>query len=363
MEDHLEEHVEEESLSFENALFSQPRIFEGNWQEHLPAGFDAVTISIDGRVQADLNWKKVGEQARLAVEKGFALMWNIELGLFQGLAQPLSNQTQFLSLTLSLEHFRDSLWKEFKPHSIGLSLFRGAADFSRGFSWDQHHQQNLKGWLQEINLHHLASLELDQLQQDLEGRQLIRLFCRDVAVEYLALLATRVPDSLPAYLFLDAASVRGSVIHELQLLNPERFDRFKLALKDHRLPFDVLGWEAPTAQGYSGHTAVEIPLSTSSLIGVCVPPMPFYHSEHFLGLEEGLQALHQRKLPFKLIAENQLTSQWDGLDYLLYSPSGLSLQGKRKLQGFCAAGGTVISTGALLGMAYETSLTDWLETI
>ncbi len=362
MDDHLEEQ-NEDSLLLEEPFISQPRIFEGSWQTHLPSGFDAVTIDLDGRVQSDLDWKKAREEAQRAVEKGYALMWNIELGLFQKLTQPLTHQAQFLSLTLSLEHFRDSLWKEFKMQTVGISLFRGAADFSLGFSWDHHQHQSLQAWLQDIGESHLASLEFSQLQQQAEGQQMIRLFCRDVAIEYLGLLATRLPDSLSAYLYLDAACFEGSPVRELQLLNPERFDRFKLALKGHQLPFEVLGWEVPQTQGYSGCVAVELPPSLERSIGVCVPPMAFTHPRHFQELETGLQTLKKRAIPFKLIAENDLTSQWDGLDYLLYSPAGLSMQGKRKLQGFCAAGGTAVSAGNLLGLAYEMNLSRWLEIV
>jgi hypothetical protein len=359
--DHTEEHVEDNAL--ESFPHSRVCIFEGNWQEHVPAGFDAVVISLDGRVQADLDWKKGREQAQIAIEKGYALMWDMQLGLFQGLGQPLTNQTQFLSLTLSLEHFRDTLWKEFKSHTVGLSIFRGSVDFSQGFPWDSHQQQNLKEWLQELSDPRLASLDFAQLQQEVEGQQLIRLFCRDVAVEYLSLLATRLPDSLSTYLYLDATALNGPLLHEIQLLNPERFDRLLLGLKGHRLPFEAYGWKVPTPHGYMGSAPAELPSLPSASIGVCVPSMSFYQAHHYEGLEEGLAALQKRALPFKLIAESQLTSQWDGLDYLLYTPSGLSTQGKRKLQGFCAAGGTAVSTGALLGLPYEMSLADWLKTI
>lgn len=360
---HLEENLEDENVLIENSSYSQLRIFEGNEEEFIPPGFDAVTISLDGRVQADLDWKEEREQAQRAVEKGYALMWDMQLGLFDDLPQSLTNQTQFLSLALSLEHFRDSLWKTFKSQTLGISLFRGTVDFSQGFPWDSHQKQSLKEWLQDLCGDTLASLDLSQLQQHLEGRQFIRLFCRDVAVEYLALLASRLPDSLPVYLYLDANSLAGSILSEIQLLNPERFDRLHLALKGHHLPFDALGWETPHHQGYSGRSSIELPLSPVVSIGVCIPPLTFYHSQHYQGFEEGLHALQKLSIPFKLIPETHLTSQWDGLDFLLYTPSGLSIQGKRKLQGFCAAGGTVVSTGTLLGLPYEMGLLDWLRSM
>jgi hypothetical protein len=365
-DDRIEEHVEAEDDNFvlDNVpSYICPRIFEGNWQEDIPAGFDAITLSLDGRLQSDLNWKKVREQARQAVEKGYALMWNMQIGLFTELAQPLASQSQFLSLTLALEHFRDSLWQEFKSQTLGLSLFRGSADFSKGFRWDEDQEQNLKNWLQDISAPHLATLDFIQLNMHGEGQQLVRLYCRDVAIEYLSLLATRLPDALPAYLYLDVASLSHSFLNEIQLLNPERFDRLHLALKGQRLPWNAWGWNVPTAHGYSGDDLIELPSIPMTTIGVCIPPMQFYHASHYQGLEEALMALHKKSIPFRLIAECHLTSQWDGLDYLLYCPAGLSTQGKRKLQGFCAAGGTVISIGDHLGLPYELQLKDWLQTL
>jgi hypothetical protein len=358
-DDHTDEREEEEFV-IESSPCLRPRIFEGNWREANPSGFEAVIIDLDGHIQADLDWKKVRQQAQEAVDKGYFLLWNMQMGLFQGLTQPLTSQSQFLSLTLALEHFRDSLWKEFKPKTLGLSIFRGSADFSRNFCWDEHQEQNLRNWLYEIEAPHLAVLDFSQLRQHAQGKQLSSLFCRDVAVEYLALLATRLPDAMPAYLYLDATSFSSHLI-EMQMLNPERFDRLHLILKGHRLPFEVMGWGTPTSYGYSGHVAVDLPASQSPLVGICIPPMHYYHAHHYQGLEEGILALKKKSISFKLIAECQLTSQWDGLDYLLYSPTGLSMQGKRKLQGFCAAGGTVVSTGDLLGLPYELSLKDWLQ--
>lgn len=350
MEDHLEENPEEDYPP-PVVEMARPAIFEGSFHEGVPAGFDTVTLYLDGRVQADLNWKNVREEARAAIDQGFSLMWDIELALFNQLKQPLTNQGQFLSLALSLEHFRDSLWKEFKDRTVGISFYRGTADFSLGFPWDMHQEQNFKSWLKE-------SCALEEREPE-EEEQLIRLFCRDVAVEYLLLLASRLPDTLSAYLFLDAAHLNGTMAQEMQLLNPERYDRFHLALKEARLPFDALGWGSPTSLGYSGENFSQVLDSVDVKVGVCVPSMSFNRAFHYQGFEEALSALQGRSVPYKLIGENVLTSQWDGLDYLLYSPTGLSNEGKRKLQGFCAAGGTAVSTGNLIGLPQELTMNSW----
>lgn len=357
---HHEDELEEEVLE-EKQPVSCPRIYEGGWHASMPIGFDAVTIHLDGRMQSDLDWKEAKEHALQAVNKGYAVMWNMQMGLFDELLHPLTHQAQCLSLTLALEHFRDSLWKEFKSQTLGITLFRGSADFSHGFRWDEHQEHNLRHWLQDIQVSHLAGLDLAHMKEHEEAIAFIRLYCRDVAIEYLALLATRLPDSLPAYLFLDTHSLPPSLLTEMQLLNPERFDRLHLALQGHQLPFHALGWKMPTPQGYSGDALCDLPIQKEVSVGVCIPPMHFYHVQHYNGLEEGISALHQKSIPFKLIAESHLTAQWDGLDYLLFSPNGLTSQGKRKLQGFCAAGGTAVSTAHLIGLPDEISLIDWLS--
>ena len=356
-EQHQEEEIEEEFL-VDSPLCLQPKIFEGDWLKGVPAGFDAVTIELDGRLQADLDWKKEQTQAQQAVEKGYFLMWNMQMGLFNGLIHSLTNQSQFLSLTLALEHFRDSLWKEFRSQTLGLSFFRGSLDFSRSFSWDEHQEKNLRHWLQEMGSADLASLAFSELIRNQEGRQLVSLYCRDVTIEYIALLATRLPDTLPTYVYLDASTL-PSLLSKIQMLNPERFERLHLALRGHQLPIQAIGWQHATPQGYSGFQAVDLPSMPTISIGICIPPMHFYHTHHYKGLEEGIFALQKKSLPFKLIGESSLTSEWDGLETLFYSPAGLSAQGKRKLQGFCAAGGLLVSTMHPLGFPNEICLAEW----
>lgn len=357
-EDHHPEELEEVIVHFK---CSHPCIYEGPWHDSMPAGFDAVTISLDGRMQSDLNWKEAKELAQQSIEKGYALMWNMEMDLFARLRHPFTHQAQFLSLTLALEHFRDSIWKEFKMHTLGITLFHGSADFSDGFRWDEHQEQNLRHWLEDIQVSELVKLDFSHNRELEETKQLMRLYCRDVAIEYLSLLVTRIPDSLPVYLFLDTQKLPRSYVAEMQILNPERFDRLNLALRNQQLPFQALGWEKPTSQGYSGYSLVDLPIKEEITIGVCVPSMRLCQGHHYHGFEEAILSLQQRSIPFKLIAESQLTAQWDQLDYLLFSPNGLSIQGKRKLQGFCAAGGTAISTDYLIGLPNELNLKEWLN--
>lgn len=344
---------EEDFAWQDSAALLRPRIFEGKWYETIPDGFDAVVIELDARLESDLDWKKARGQALEASQKGYFILWNMEMGLFGALAKPLSCESQFLSLTLALEHFRDTLWKEFRQKTIGLSLFRGPADFTQGFKWDEPQEANLKNWLESRGFAQIAVFDFPHLIQEPQGKELATLFCRDVAIEYISLLSSRLPDPLPVYLYLDARMLpegKGRILSELQMLNPERFDRLRLALKGNFLPFEALGWEHPTPWGYCGLLPFELPKIENARIGVCIPPMQSVHSDYDESLSFALAILKERSIPFRLIAERELASSWEGLDYLLYDPAGLSHQGKRMLQGFCAAGGCVISSANPMGL-------------
>lgn len=318
-----------------------------------PQGFQAVTIRLDGRLRSDLDWKIPKEQAQNSIEKGYSIFWDINLGLFRELVHPLAHQSQFLSLVISLEHFRDTLWKEFQSHTVGLSLLRGSADFSKSFLWDDEQEKNWKNWLQEYGKRDALPIEIEEY---------MRLFCQDVAIEYIALLAARLPDALVPYVFLDA-SFSHSILHQLQLLHPERFDRLHLAVKGNRVPMKAMGWELPGMCGYSGKEKQKAECSSLAKVAICLPPLLLIQSKYYEGVEEAIRVLQANDILFRLIAESHLTQEWNGLDFLLYHPLALSKEGKRKVQGFCAAGGTVVSLGNRLEFPQELEFNDWLAIV
>lgn len=339
----------EEELQVEEWLWDKPHYY---WKGELFTpkvcldeeslnSFNTITIKLDGRLKSDLNWHPAREMALKAVEKGLFVLWEIDLGLFSELPFPLINQTQFLSLGISLEHFRDTLWKEFRDRTLGIIVYRGHADFSIGFPWNEVQESNWIEWRQE----HFNGTNLAYAQS---------LFCRDVIVEYLQLLTSRLPDALPCYILLDAQSVNTDSLWQALLLNPERFEQLNVAVKGATIPLPYATWSDET---------IIFSSSSPTSIGICLPSMELFHPRYYEGLQGALKSLLNKKIPFRLIPENHLITSWDGLDDLLYVPTGLSHEGKRKLQGFCAAGGTVVTLGKKLGLPYEIELTDLLNRI
>jgi hypothetical protein len=267
------------------------RLFEGDVGEPVPTG--ASRIYLDGRLSSDLNWKKGCQQALTELEQGRKIFWELDLGLFHELPQPLTSQTQFASLSATLDHFRSTLWQEFAASTVGLCLYRGTVDFR-------------------------------QVEE------------RDRFVGYLDLLAVNMPDALPLYLLLDATSLEPW--ETIILLNREAFSRWHCLIRADGIPFSLYQNESPLALLLPSGEKSQAPL-----------------------LKEAINALLAQGISFRIIPESLLITEWDRLDHLIVLSEAIDSQGLRKLQGFCAAGGCIITLGESLGTPIEIGFDPFLR--
>ncbi len=342
--------------------------------ESIPKGFNAVKIRIDGGLKSDLSWKEEIETASKYAEQGVKIFWALDLGIYSGLRNPLTHTAQFMSLKLSVEHFRDKLWNQFQEQTIGVSLYQGSADFSQGYIWDKEQESNLQGWLEDrfTDIHTLngdLSSEFLQfshvthqgLSENKIGLQLLQLYCRDVAAEYLDLLANKLPEELAAFLLLDCTPFNDPV-HLANILSKDHFPHLILATKGNLLSFKEFSWGDMHYQtGFLGTIPPSSPDKTPAKSAVCLPSLSFFKPSNYKNLRTVFESLVQRKSRFKVIPEEKLTEEWGGLDYLIVSPLDLTSQGKRMLMGFCAAGGTIVNVGHPMDLPYEISFEDYLN--
>jgi len=349
-----EEHEEEEEV----VVFRPSFVFDANsLSEEVPAPFDTVKIALDGTLKADLKWGKERSAAAAYIAKGFRIFWEMDLGLFQNLKYPLSNHSQFLSLGISLDHFRDSLWKEFRDHTAGLCLYRGSADFSVGYRWDEEQEKNLQGWLQEQSIEISTSQNLKQTD---EGQRLLSLFCRDAAGEFLEMLAGPLPDSLNRFILLDVSKIEDPLL-AAQLITKERFSHIDVGVKGTQTLGGELSWDGHAmSAGVITRQLEKATIKEKAKIGICLPPMNRCAAPSFKGLSKVFKDLEKKGLDFRVIPENSLTADWDGLDYLVVSSQLLTPQGRRKLNGFCAAGGIVVTVDGALGLPDEVPFDQWM---
>jgi hypothetical protein len=344
------EKKEESHSNFLNPRDLQSAVFlPGTMEEPVPAGFSIVQINLNGTVRSDLDWSLEKTQAQTYIASGLKILWNLNLGLFEHLDKPIENQTQFLSLTLSIEHFRDTIWKEFSEHTAAVCIYQGPLDYRKDFFWSDVQKKNFFEWLSDrfentecfinetgISVDSFSKLDIHQLEKHDSGMRLLALYCRDACTEYLALLAFHLPHEVPALLLLDGNS-NSSWELEALLLHRERFSRFLLGIQGNKLPIhEAFIWTSHALRPVA---------SEKQRLAFCLPPASYCKPSHTANLEVCLQKISSLSVDYKIIPEENLTSEWDGLDYLFFNPAGLTSQGKRKLHGFSAAGGEIVAFG------------------
>lgn len=290
---------------------------------------NVIRIPLDGRLSASLDWKAEKKLAIQSIELGNKILWEMDLGLFKGLKHPLTSNSQYLSLVLSLEHFRDTLFKEFQAHTAGLSLYRGPIDFSSELQWDREMLGNLSEWLHDNS--DFSEILTSYSQVD---KNLLALFARDVGVEYFHLLANALPDSLKPCVSLDAKGEE---------------DRLKQALLSHRECYQPIVPELVNSN---------LCLDSEALHAIILPSCKINRFDELEKLRVVFDDLTSKNTAYRLIPEEFFVSEWDGLDVVFVLTSALSPAGKRKLQGFCAAGGSVVSFGEKIGLPLEQSFED-----
>lgn len=291
-------------------------------------------ICLQSTTCASLEWKEEIKIAEKYVADGYKLLWDMQFGLFDQLKAPLSSSMQLQALQLALDQFQTIIWEKFAHHSAGMILFRGPLNLTAQFPWDKMQESNFAEWLPTTSYPKQNIVDLSTA----ERKRLSSYFCLDVATEYLQLLSAHLPPMAKAYVLLEI-DAEISMLDEALMLNQERF-----------------GWLQPIG------IHAKLPQATSEAkVGICLPPL-----EASLSPKSNLLAnllMQLSPMNYRLIPEEQITSLWSGLDVLLVQAGGISLPTKRKLQGFMAAGGQLVTYGgSLLGLPDELSLEQWLDT-
>lgn len=212
------------------------------------------------------------------------LLWHLDLGLFDRLPFPLGDVQQQLSCQLAIEHFTETLLQPLGEETLGVVLFKGS----------------------------LAG-------PDFEAK-----------VEELRLLASFFPEWVTLFLLFDYEQIESPSLL-LQLTSKAHFPHMQLAVKS-RLEvargLQALCWRGEELRVEGGEP---LPL------GLCLPESAagWRTLEHFHSAE-----------PYRVFPGELLTEGWEGLERLIVFEEGLSVQTRRKLQGFVASGGTLLSASS-----------------
>lgn len=278
------------------------------------------------------------EKASLTVKEGKWIVWELDFGLDK---KPLFIQDTscFFSFGLWMEEFIGKFWDLFKSNTLALILFRGTVDFSSYFIWTEQQELLYQEKLIEYPL--------------LEEKDVRSFFAADLFSEYLQRLCSFLPDTLPVICLLDASSVKSPSVASY-LFSKERFGHLLLGLKNSPIALSHFIWEE--GEGFGGWIGKGVLPNmdyTEIKVGICLPSFEKMTSKDLSLLDSVFTKFLDEGSRFRVILEGNLHENWDGIDDLVVFSSLLSSQGLRKLRGFLAAGGRIMSVGSSLGLSNE----------
>ncbi|MCH9624892.1 MAG: hypothetical protein S4CHLAM123_00540 [Chlamydiales bacterium] len=281
-----------EYSGFEQRLLIHNKPFVAHVYEGLgdvPEGFNTVCITLDAQESSLLNWEQDLQRAVLYAQKGYFILWELDLQVCEG---SLEDEGRFKTLQLSVNHFSQTVLPKFLDQTLGVAFFRG------------------------------------ELQLETRGEVL----------DYLKLLAAQLPEEVLCFLYLDTSAMQSAALF-FQLINQEAFGFFHLFLKGpfvEKYPFAVAQFGWGHSQSVLGCTKSQISLQSRTVsLGVLLPEV------FELDVMDRLVA-ELKERPFRVIPENLLTQEWDGLEHLIVLSNFISNRGQRKLLGFSAASGNII---------------------
>jgi hypothetical protein len=258
-----------------------------------------VSVNLPASLQHDLDWSLEKATAEKIAASGKAILWEID---FQWNASSFLSSAAFLAYGRALEEFI-KLSSAFAEQTFGVCLYRGSADFS--FFEFSHWEDRFYEWIDE--------LKLPDVNENAYPHY-FHLFKADLFASYLHRLVSFLPDTMQSFAFFDVDGI-SSPAFCAQLFSSHRFEHVRVSFEeqDKRLP-----------------------------LALCLPSDPYCDRKILARLDAVIYDLKAKGIPFRIICEEKLTEEWDGLDRLIVIPEAESPQCKRKLQGFAAAGGEII---------------------
>lgn|GEM_PF-1180757 len=264
-------------------------------------------MSIEIRLSAlptdDLSWAIERRIALEAIEEGKTILWTIDLGL-DPVVESLTDEAAFQQRAIALTTFV----KKMSPISTGkcLGVVLASSDLYR-----------------KVHVRDEWEVDFEEVEEPFRSH----LKAMTLFSDYLHRLASYLPEDVPVIVRIDARKA-SNLADVAILLSKERFRYFQI---------EVIGW-----------------VLQSGAIGCVIPEDAYCHIKTRRGLEDIFTWLGEKNESFRLVPENLLNEEWDGLNTLIVLSSATSAFGRRKIRGFAATGGQIVAFGGAIGIEGET---------
>lgn len=330
------------SFHIDNKPF-YPLIYDGE-ANAVPSLFNAVTIALSASVDQDLSWEKEIQLAQSDNLKDKLIVWELDLKI-DSLTFSYENQMQAESFKLAISYFCKKVFPLFADRTLGVILYRGSPNFLFPHFWTEKRENDFELWEKE-GVTNLFRKEI---------------FAAEVFIDYLKVLLPVLDDLITPILLFDTSSITNKAFL-FYLFSKMRFEHFILGFSHFHFSYPALSVDQKNQGiGYFGKDLTVTPVNKQFLNGICFPIDEYCTTELLDLIEQTMNQLIILNIPCRIIYESHLADDWDGLDHILVFSKGLSPMGKRKLLGFCAAGGMSVYIGESLKISQEISFGDFLE--
>lgn len=239
-------------------------------------------------MKGDLDWESQVEKAK---NEAGPLYWALDFGGKFDPHDPLF----YSSAVLAVEEFSKTVWPHFEERTAGVVLYNGGANFLESLVFSER---------AEVLFEEFVS----QFPERFDRGHLEQLFAANLLSDLLHRLASFLPEEVKAICRIDASLVSDKAKF-LHLICKRRFEHLHL---------EISGMDFKDSS-----TGISLPLDER------LDPAAFVQLNALL--EKG----------FRLIPEELLNENWDGLDRVIALRSYTSEWGMRMLHGFEAAGGEI----------------------
>ncbi len=324
------------------------------------------SLFVDLSLSSPLHFKEILEKAAYIRSQGGFIFWNLQFDFIEDL-RLYHFEGLFNAYAHGLKIFSQQVLSIFASSTVGCSLFQGFCDFASLFSFEKAHYEGFVDWLTDIYkkpsilfettseenfLFHakFEELSLAILEVTPLGQHVKNVYSASILTTYLHRLAAILPEDILAFVCLDVRDIMHTA-YLYELLSKERFAHLHLAIKGSSIPVGDLVWD----QGFRST------IKPKASLGVCFPNDPSCVGSVLNRLRKCFSDLDKISIAYRIIPEFCLTESWDSLDELIFIKNALSAQGKRILQGFSIAGGSLIYLDQPIGLEPECSYTEFLE--
>lgn len=329
-------------------------------------------ISLDCSVRSQLRWEQALERANACRARGVLILWQLNTGIFQnGFCAP--DEGTLNSVLRGLEHFTRQIWPPFANNTLCCALQGGRvppvaqwswlelSDFMRSCPEDAEMQLALRS-LEKSAGHKrdlasaLQSLDALNLSECATDYQFDLMYCTWRA------LASVLPESAPAGILLDLLDLTPA--HQLYLTTGERAEDLLPIARTQVSQITSLDWNRLGPQGSLWFETEPQELATSDGGAISLAlGLPCKKSDQlrWQALAKASQILEKLRLAYRIVPVSSLREHWQELDFVIATFETEGSLGRRQLEGFCAAGGTVLNVQEPMRLELELPFWSWFE--